>query len=99
MAGPVTAQQPAAKAAATSAGPVRAPRTRKQHLHTTEQLVDNQWQRLPDCSLLQFERKGWVLTQGLLPQQQLQQVKSCVEQVVQQRRLEALRHRYTLRCL
>jgi hypothetical protein len=92
MAGAVTAHKPVAAAAATPAAPARPPRTRKQHRHKTEQLVDNQWQHLPDRSLLQFERKGWVLTPGLL-QQQLQQVKGCVEQVVQQRKLEALRHR------
>jgi hypothetical protein len=43
--------------------------------------------------LLHFERKGWVLTPGLLQQQQLQQVKDCIQQVMPQRKLEALKHR------
>eukprot|EP00882_Tetradesmus_deserticola_P018069 GHRQ01019392.1.p1 GENE.GHRQ01019392.1~~GHRQ01019392.1.p1 ORF type:complete len:130 (+),score=20.04 GHRQ01019392.1:189-578(+) len=96
MAGAVLNDKPATAArAATQARPSR---TRKQHRENTSYGLQSQWQCLPDRTLLNFDRKGWVLTTGLLQQQQLQRVQACVEQVVQERKLDSLRHRYAHAC-
>jgi hypothetical protein len=49
--------------------------------------------QLHDKQLLWFERRGFLVTQQLLQQQQLQAVKQCVQQVIAQDMLAALRHR------
>eukprot|EP00882_Tetradesmus_deserticola_P014487 GHRQ01015407.1.p1 GENE.GHRQ01015407.1~~GHRQ01015407.1.p1 ORF type:complete len:214 (+),score=40.74 GHRQ01015407.1:192-833(+) len=96
MAGAVLNDKPATAArAATQARPSR---TGKQHRKNTNYGLESQWQCLPDRTLLNFDRKGWVLTTGLLQQQQLQRVQACVEQVVQQRKLDSLRHRVRVLC-
>eukprot|EP00882_Tetradesmus_deserticola_P014664 GHRQ01015602.1.p1 GENE.GHRQ01015602.1~~GHRQ01015602.1.p1 ORF type:complete len:266 (+),score=78.70 GHRQ01015602.1:189-986(+) len=96
MAGAVLNDKPATAArAATQARPSR---TRKQHRENTSYGLQSQWQCLPDRTLLNFDRKGWVLTTGLLQQQQLQRVQACVEQVVQERKLDSLRHRVRVLC-
>lgn len=50
--------------------------------------------RLSDRQLLQFERQGFLVTKQLLQAEHVQQVRECVQQVTQERRLEALKHRY-----
>lgn len=54
--------------------------------------------KLSDRKLLQYERQGFLVTKQLLPVQQVQQVRECVQQVVQERRLEALKHRQVAGC-
>lgn len=43
--------------------------------------------------LLDYERKGFCLTKSLLQPQQLRPVKECVQAVIEQQRLDALKHR------
>jgi hypothetical protein len=43
--------------------------------------------------LLDYERKGFCVTRGLLQPEQLVPVKECVKATIQQQRLQALKHR------
>jgi hypothetical protein len=43
--------------------------------------------------LLNYERRGFCVTKGLLQPDQLQPVKQCVQANIQQQRLQALKHR------
>eukprot|EP00775_Hariotina_reticulata_P001462 gene1462-1804_t len=54
--------------------------------------------QLHDRSLLGFERRGFLVTKQLLQQQQVQAVKDCVQQVIAQDTLIALKHRVRVLC-
>jgi hypothetical protein len=71
----------------------RSTRQREQSRSSSSSAPAGDAARLSAQFLLDYERKGFCITKGLLQPQQLQPVKECVQGTIQQQRLQALKHR------